>query len=175
MIYNNVEEIYQSIDKTRAKLIETVELIPTEKRIARENNEGWSVAEIVEHLGIIEGGLTQIITKLLEKAEIDGKMSDGTFNPPLSLVKYVESANGQKFQAPERVRPQGTQSIEESLVKLTENRSALRTLQIRIEAVDSTDPKFPHPAFGGLNLYEWLGFIGLHEFRHLQQIKRIIG
>lgn len=175
MIYNNVEEIYQTIDKTRAKLIETVSVVSDEKGKARGNGEGWSVAEIVEHLGIVEDGITRIINKMLENAEKDGKKSDGTFNPPLSLVKYAETANGQKYQAPERIHPQGFQSLEKSLAKLSENRTVLRTLQTRIESVDSTEPKFPHPSFGNLNLYEWLAFIGLHEFRHLQQIKRILG
>lgn len=174
MIFNNVEEIYQTLDKTRGKLIGTIESIPAEKRSARKNGEGWSVEEIVEHLGIVEGGITRIILKLLEKAEKEGKISDGAFHPPLSLIKYVESASGQKFPAPEGIHPQGLQTIEESLAKLSATRFALRTLQIRIEAVDSHETGFPHPAFGSLNLYEWLAFIGLHEYRHLQQIKNIL-
>lgn len=174
MIYKNVAEIYQSLDKTRAKLIETIETVSAQKGAARENEAGWSVAEIVEHIGIVESGIIRVIEKLLREVETDGEKSDGNFASPLSLVKHAEAAKGQKFQAPERIQPHGNQTIEESLAKLSESKSTLRALQPRIEAVDATNTAFPHPAFGNLNLYEWLAFLGLHEARHLQQIKRIL-
>ena len=174
MIYNNVEEIYQSIDKTREILIAKAESLNDEQMNSREDGEGWSVAEIVEHIGIVEGGMLKIIEKLLGEAEKAGNKSTGEFNPPISFEKYAEAAKDQKFQAPERVYPQGGQNIKESLVKLSQNRLALHNLKERIKAVDSSQTGFPHPAFGNLNLYEWLAFIGLHEIRHLQQIKRIL-
>lgn len=33
---------------------------------------------------------------------------------------------------------------------------------------------FPHPIFGGLNLYEWYRFIGYHELRHRKQLCELV-
>ncbi len=174
MIYNNIEEIYQSLNSTREKLLKTSEGLSAEKGSLRENAEGWSVAEILEHLGIVEAGIINIIEKLLEKAEIEGKPFDGNFDPPLSLENMVKLGKGQKFNAPDFTHPQNSRSIEESLSVLLKNRVELKSLQKRIEGVDAGSQKFPHPAFGKINLYEWLAVINFHEFRHLQQIERIL-
>jgi hypothetical protein len=39
--------------------------------------------------------------------------------------------------------------------------------------VDAHDARFPHPAWGPLNLYQWLAFVGAHEARHLAQISAL--
>ena len=125
-------------------------------------------------MATVENGVIRIIAKLLAKAETEGVTSDGTFSAPLSFVEQAQSIENQKLAAPERVHPQGTQSIAESLSKFDENRRALNELRPRIEAVDSSNTAFPHPFFGNLNLYQWLVLIGLHESRHLHQIEGIL-
>ena len=177
MIYNSVAEIYEAINKTRSKLISTAENLTEEQKNSRENGQGWTAPEIIEHLGIVEGGLVGMFEKLLAKAESagEGVKSDGSLNPPVSFLEIAEVAKDKKFDAPERMLPHGTQSVTESLIKLQENRNRLNDLRPRIEATDLTNSIFPHPAFGNLNLYQWLAFIGLHEYRHLMQIERILG
>jgi uncharacterized damage-inducible protein DinB len=174
MIYNNVAEIYEAIDKTKAKLLSKFETLTEDQLNTRENGQGWSVAEIIEHLGITGGGITKVIEKFLSEAETKGSKSDGKFNPPLSFIEHAEKAKDKKFEAPERVRPQGAQDLSKSLTILRENQQKLKELQTRIEATDLSNTAFPHPAFGNLNLYQWLVFIGLHEQRHLAQIDRIL-
>jgi hypothetical protein len=44
-----------------------------------------------------------------------------------------------------------------------------------VEATDLNATGYPHPAFGPLNLYEWLAFIGIHEARHLRQVEALLG
>ena len=72
------------------------------------------------------------------------------------------------------IRPEGSMKIAESLAGLQQSRAALHKLRPRLEAVDLSNAKFPHPAFGTMNLYYWLAFIGLHEARHLRQIAEIL-
>ena len=172
MEYNNVAEIFEAIDKTREQLKQKVSNLTDEQK--NSCADGWSVAEIAEHIGIVGGGINQIIAKLLAGAEISGVKSDGTFNPPISLVEQIASIQDKKLQAPERVHPQGNQTVAEALAKLDENRLALTELRPRIEAVDSSNAKFPHPFFGDINLYQWLALAGLHEYRHLRQIEKVL-
>lgn len=178
MIYNSVSEIFQAVDETREKLKNRISTLTEEQKNSRADETGWSVAEIVEHLATVENGVVRITAKLLAQAEAEGASggvkSDGTLNPPVSFVKQAKSAANRKLVAPERVRPQGGQSISESLAKLDENRRDLKQLRERIEAVDSSNTAFPHPFFGNLNLYQWLAMLGMHEARHLQQIEAIL-
>jgi len=174
MIYKSVAEIFDFIDKTRADLISKTQNLDEEQKNLRAAQTGWSVAEIVEHLATVENGMIKISAKLLAEAEGEGSQSDGSINPPISFVEFGKAMQNQKFEAPERVRPKGTQNLTESLAKMQENRLLLQQLRPRFEAADATKPTFPHPALGELNSYQWLAMIGIHEQRHLAQIEKIL-
>lgn len=174
MIFNSVAEIYDSIDKTRSRLLETLNSLDEGQRHAKENEEGWTVTQIAEHLGIVESGMGKIISRLLKQAEEDGVTSDGALNPPVSFEVIVRLMQGRKVEAPERVQPMGDQSLEESLSVLAENRKRLHEIRERLEAVDASNHTFPHPFFKELTAYQWLGMVGLHEMRHHEQIMRIL-
>ncbi|MGI8556072.1 MAG: DinB family protein [Pyrinomonadaceae bacterium] len=174
MNYNNVGEIFEAIETTREKFKQKISTLTDEQTKLRENGQGWMVVEIVEHIGIVESGINLIAAKLLAQAESEGKKSDGVFNPPILFAEKIASIQDRKLEAPERVHPQGKQTIAESLTKLDENRRALNNFRPRIEAVDLSNATFPHPFLGDLNLYEWLIMTGLHERRHLRQIENIL-
>ncbi|HYH85991.1 MAG TPA: DinB family protein, partial [Pyrinomonadaceae bacterium] len=70
------------------------------------------------------------------------------------------------------IRPTGA-TLAASLSALRDSRSALRALRPRVERVDGTGISFPHPAWGAINLYQWLAFVGAHEQRHLAQIEAL--
>jgi hypothetical protein len=115
-----------------------------------------------------------LIEKLLAKAEADNIPSTGKIEPPVSFGAIAEQASKQKFNAPDTIKPEGTSSISESLIRMDKSRAALHALRPRMERVDLSNVTFPHPAFGPMNLYYWLVFIGLHEARHLQQISDVL-
>lgn len=174
MIFNSVAEIYGSIDETRSRLLETLNLLDEAQMQAKENEDGWTITQIAEHLGMVESGMGKIISRLLKQAEEDGTRSDGVLNPPVSFEVIVRLMQGRKVEAPERVQPMGDQSLEESISVLAENRKRLHGIRERLESVDASKHTFPHPFFKELTAYQWLGMVGLHEMRHLEQIKRIL-
>jgi hypothetical protein len=92
---------------------------------------------------------------------------------PFSLDEFAAQAR-QKFNAPDEVRPRGGGTLSAALMQLRASRAALNALQPRFESVDGARATYPHPAFGPLNLYQWLAFIGAHEARHLAQIERVL-
>jgi hypothetical protein len=71
------------------------------------------------------------------------------------------------------VKPRGQAALADSLAALRMTRTAIESLRPRLEAVDLTIAAYPHPYWGDLNLAQWLAFIGLHEARHLAQVKRL--
>lgn len=184
MEYTSVAGIYEHINETRRRLVERVESVAEERRTARSAENAWTVADIVEHLSITERGLLSVMTKMLDgvEAAAAGAQEDaatgGAAAPaaiqPFSLDTYIERARAEKFQAPEVVRPTGTAAVADSLARLAESRARLDALRPRFERADLSAQLFPHPAFGPLNLYQWLAFIGVHEARHLAQIERLL-
>lgn len=174
-MYKSLGEIYEGLQKTREKLIPAIESLPPEKQNWRENGAGWSIKEIVEHLSIVEAGIIKIVEKLISKAEEIEAFSSETFPPiPVDFAEKLTAIRDRKLQAPERVHPQGAQSLSDSLAKLKKERSVLEDLQTKLEKIDASVPTFPHPALGDLNAYQWIIMIGLHERRHLMQIERIL-
>lgn len=174
MNYKSIGEIYDANDAIREKLKLTLENLTDEQVNAASEGEKWSLAALVEHIAIVENGMTKICAKLLSKAQAEDKKSDGTATISENfLTKAGESVN-QKFEAPERVRPTGTRTIAESLAKMEENRAALYEMRPLFETVNGAAHKFPHPAFGDLTAHEWLALIGGHELRHIRQIKNLL-
>jgi uncharacterized damage-inducible protein DinB len=174
MTYNSIAEVFAANEEVRRRLVERVEGLSEEQRGARGADGGWSAADIIEHLSLTERRVTRALEGMLPQAAADGGDYDDKANnfTPFSLDTYVERANEQKFEAPEYIRPRGV-PYGESLAHLKESRAALERLRPRFDAADLT-AQFPHPAFGPLNLAQWLAFIGVHEERHLKQIERHI-
>ncbi|MEP6922821.1 MAG: DinB family protein [Pyrinomonadaceae bacterium] len=174
MEFNTIEEIFAAIDKTRGKLVNTAAVLTENDANFQSAPEKWSAAHLVEHLAKTEESLLTLIEKLLAKAEAENVPATGRIEPPVSFAEIAEKAKGQKFTAPDAIKPEGASTITNSLARLEKSRASLKALQPRLEKVDLSNAKFPHPAFGPLNLYYWLAFIGLHEARHLAQISNCL-
>lgn len=174
MKYQTIEEVYAANDKIRAMLLETLGNISEEQANDLPEGEKWTIAQIVEHISIVEDGMGKISFKLLNEAKENGKSSDGKVIISHAFTEKAAEARNQKLEAPDRVRPTGNQTIAESIEKLNESRQRLYDLKPLFETVDCSEHKFPHPAFGDLTAHEWLALVGGHELRHIEQIKRRI-
>lgn len=182
MIYNSVAEIFDTIDRTRGRVYERVESLGAEREALRASAETWSVSEIVEHLAVLEERMAQMITMMLAKAETAAAAASGeevtgaeqATMEPFTLDHLIERSLGEKYEAPEQIRPRGGLPMAVLLERLRASRRGLRLLQPRLEAVNLSGMTFPHPVFGPLNAYQWLAFIGLHEERHLRQLERLV-
>jgi hypothetical protein len=193
MIYNSVADIFAANARIRQRIIERVEGLDESQHDVRASDGGWTVAEIIEHLSLTERRVARALEGMLPKiedaatanAEGAASVGDGADSTtagdgagarrgfePFSVDEYIEQARGKKFEAPDFIRPRGV-ALSESLARLKESRAALEELRPRFEAADYT-AQFPHPAFGMLNVGQWLAFVGIHEKRHLGQIERLI-
>jgi hypothetical protein len=176
MNYTSVAQIFETIDETRERLYQKVEGLTDEQANAHTNKSAWSVTDIMEHLTIMEDRLARMMKMMLMKAEgASADSNGGTIEiKPFSLDQFIERSQGEKYVAPEAVRPSGSVHLEDLLARMRASREELRALQPRIEATDLSMVTYPHPAFGPLDFYQWLAFIGLHERRHLSQIESVL-
>ena len=179
MNYTSVAQILEAIDETRGRLYLTVEDLSAERQNARPAEDKWSARDVVEHLSILEDRLVRMMGVMLVKAEaLSAPSTPSTEVPvkmePFNLDRFIEQARVEKYVAPEAIRPAGTETISDLLDKMRRSREDLRALRPRIEATDLSAFTYPHPVFGPLNFYHWLAFIGIHEERHLRQIKSVL-
>ncbi|HEX8117728.1 MAG TPA: DinB family protein [Pyrinomonadaceae bacterium] len=173
MDFHSVPEIFEHIDRTRARLTASVEGLSEEQQSFKPAPDRWSAAELVEHLSIVEGNVVRLLGKLLgEAGESDASSSSDLLSDPVSIEEFVERSRVAKYEAPERIRPAGL-PLADSLARLKDSRAALHALRPRIDRADGRALRFPHPAWGPLDLYQWLLFVGAHEDRHLAQIEAL--
>ncbi len=169
-----IADIYETNDKIHAKLKETISNLNDGQLAFLPDNEKWTIAHIVEHIAIVKDGMSKISAKLLTQAQSAGKQSNGKAILTENFAKKAVEARDLKFEAPDRVRPTGKLTINESLAKMEESHQALEKLRPLFETVECSDYKFPHPFMGELSAHEWLALVGGHEARHLAQIERIL-
>jgi hypothetical protein len=172
MSYNSLDDIYAAMDNAQARFVSAVSVITDAQANFRPADNAWTIAEIAEHLAITNNGFLRITHKLLKEADTAGAgplaglaiksvllLPDGTQPPPV--------------EAPERVKPHGTQPLAESLTKLTEALAGFHEIKPRLLATDCSAPTFPHPAVGPLNAYQWMIVQAEHLDRHRGQAERI--
>jgi uncharacterized damage-inducible protein DinB len=169
-----IGDIYAKNAEIHAKTKQLVAALTDEQKTSLPEGEKWTIAEIVEHIAIVQDGMTRISAKLLNQAKAAGKTSDGSARLSQNFAAKAVEAQKLKFEAPDRVRPTGNQSIEESLKKMEETHRTLEDLRPLFESIECSDFKFPHPFMGDLTAHEWLALIGGHEARHLQQIENML-
>ncbi len=174
MSYQTISEIYATNDSIREKFNLTLETLTDRQASYRPEGEKWSVAQIVEHVSMVESGISRICAKLLSSAETDGQLSDGTVRISDRFIEKSSEIASMKLEAPERVHPTGEVSITESLDSMEESRTKLSELRPLFEEFDGDTHKFPHPFFGDLSAVEWLALVGGHEARHLKQIRTLL-
>ena len=175
MSHQTIAEVYENNDQIREKLKAAINAVTDREANFLPEGEKWTIAALVEHIGIVEGGMSKISHKLLGAAKEAGAAAgDGRIGLSESFSQKAAAARSMKLEAPAQVRPTGSQTIAESLAKMEENRRRLKELQPLFESIDSSAQTFPHPAFGELTAHEWLVLIGGHEARHIAQLNRLI-
>ena len=133
------------------------------------------MAQLCEHLASVEDYITGLVGRLLARAEESGApaRAEGAPFEPVNVDVLIERTSGVKIEAPERLRPADATPLADSLARLAGTRAALHALRPGIERADGRAIRFPHPATGPLDLYQWLLFVGAHEERHLAQIETL--
>lgn len=154
------EQIWQFIDKLDETLLNE-----------HARPEQWTIAQVLEHLYLMETAITEQIAQTLEQ--------DAPTPPPLSAVSETPSFHltldrSRHIEAPSHLVPADKHAT------LTELQTRLGRSRARLEQlIEQADPQqlqqktMNHPVFGPLTLEEWHEFVGLHEQRHLEQMKDI--
>jgi hypothetical protein len=173
MVYQKLDDIYVMIEQQQVGFVAAVSGLNDAQVQFRLAEDEWTIAEIAEHIGIVNGGFLRITYKLLKQAESAGAPPLAGLSLSYVLLDAEGRQNPARFPAPEIVRPKGGQAVADSLAKITQNWADFQIVRPRLEAADCSQPKFPHPAVGEINAYQWLIVMGEHLDRHCGQIERL--
>lgn len=164
------------LESNRTTLEEAVSDVPATRRERRPAAERWSVAEILEHLGIVEGSITQLLRARIDAARTSGLRQELETSPIVPTVPVARLLDRRRtIVASARSLPTGSLDATSAWQVLTERRRALSDFVVAADGLALSDVVIPHPILGPLNAYQWLVFVGAHEGRHAGQIREIAG
>lgn len=135
--------------------------------------EGWSIAEIVEHVALVERRIVdQMETKMPDGPAPTGEKLSG----PARFARLdglVPTREQRRLAAPDTFRPAGTwPSVAAGLGAFTDARD--RAIALAAAAgPDVVTRVLVSRAWGELDLEEWLYFGSLHVARHTAQVDEV--
>jgi hypothetical protein len=133
------------------------------------------VAEILDHLRMVESGVARLITKRVGQAKEAGLGEEkSTASVMPSFDKYSAQLESAVLKSPEMVLPRTDVDFKEALDGLESSREALRAAVVSADGLAIGEIKHTHVVLGELDLYQWLIFVGQHEGRHRKQIERTL-
>ena len=171
-MHARLAEIVEYLDSTRMELLDAVNAVPPEQRDRRPTPEGWSVAEILDHLYKVEAGSANLLARRLARAKEAGLAPERETSSLLACMDaYQFEDRSRKRTAPDLVRPRSDVPADAALGELVAVRAALLDTLREGDGYDLTTVTATHPALGEINMYQWTVFIGKHELRHVAQVR----
>lgn len=134
----------------------------------RPGENEWSIAEVVQHLCLVEERVLEALKKSLEK----GPAKVG-FVKKLIPMRIV-SLRFKKLKAPQMVTPRDPPAMDQLLRDFDEVRGRLKQMcaeygRDRLKAIS-----FKHPFLGEIDGVAAVSMINFHEERHYKQIRDIL-
>jgi hypothetical protein len=174
-MHARLAEIMGFVEEKRREILQSVEDVPGETLCRRATPDGWSVAEILDHLRMVESGVARLITKRVGQAKAAGIGAETSTDSVLSSFDgHSATLESSILRSPPMVQPKVNIDITEALEGLASSREALRIAAVSAAGVPLGEIKHTHPVLGELDLYQWLIFLGNHEGRHRKQIERTL-
>ena len=173
-MHPRIEEVINYLDTERTALREAVDSVPPELRDKQPGADRWSVAQVLQHLLIIEKRIGLGMTKWVNDASTGGVGTETETSSVMnSLPLQLITDRSQRRNAPDEVRPQGDIDAESAWVALEQSRETLRAAFLAGDGRALSQVIQPHPVLGPINLYQWMLFLGSHEVRHTAQVHEI--
>ena len=175
-MHPRTDEVLTHLEYYRSVLHKAVEEVPPARREERPAPDRWSVAEILEHIGIVEGSITRLLRKQFDEVRATGlgpEQDAGPVVPSVPVPLVLDRSF--RIEANPRVLPTSSLTADAAWQALEDRRRALREFVVAADGLALGDViiPVPHPRLGPLNGWQWLVFLGAHEGRHAGQIREL--
>lgn len=163
-----MNRMLRRLDSIHQRLLATVSPLEPELFSSRPSKDEWSVAEIVQHLCLVE----ERVIKDLRLAIAKEPQSVGALRRliPTSIV----SSRLLRVKAPKAVNPVEVFEKEVSLENYNRARNDLKELYTSHGQDRFRNLVFKHPFLGQIDGVATVSFVGYHEQRHYKQIREVL-
>lgn len=163
------QEAVAQLNRSRAGVVEATKGLSAAQWSFKPGPERWSVAEILEHIVIVEDFLLEITSNKVMKSAAGE--ADRDYKATDKLVLNAIADRTRKAQAPEPVVPTGRWTPQETLDRFLKSRE--RTTQFLMSTPGLRDHVADSPLGQPLDAYQWLLYISAHSERHTKQILEV--
>jgi uncharacterized damage-inducible protein DinB len=173
-MHPRIAEALEYLDTERAELRAAVELVPPALREQPPGPDRWSVAQVLQHLTLIENRIARLVSKRIAGARAEGLGPELETGPILNTRHAAKIADRSfRVTAPEEIRPPSDADAASAWAALEQSRETLRAAALSGDGLALGEVMHPHPVLGEINLYQWILFVGSHEVRHTAQVREI--
>ena len=170
---SRIEELIEYLDRERADLDAAIATVAPDRHAIKPSPEAWCIAEVVNHIALIDRRVTAMLTKITGEAKAAGATPDtdgSPILPKLDVRKVLDRST--RIRNP-RGDPPADASLANGLAALDAARNDLKALLRQRDLPNLGGVSAPHPAFGPLTGYEWVAMMAAHTHRHADQIREI--
>jgi hypothetical protein len=173
-MHPRIREITEYLEAQRRALRLAVDAVPAAVRARRPAPESWSVAEVLEHVGLVEMSVAGLFGRALAEARAKGIGAEQATGPVVTTLDVAMVADrSRRIDAVESGRPRNGLDADAAWERLDHLRAATLAALHEADGLALAEVAVPHRILGSLDLYQWMVFLGAHEARHAAQIRAI--
>ena len=168
------EEVLNYLDRQRKELRAAIDSVPLSARNQQPGDNQWSVAQVLNHLTIVDKRVAMGVGKWITDARANGLGPETQTTSVAGTIpneKIVDRSR--KVEAPEEIRPRTDVDAETAWTELEQARARLREAFLTGDGMALEQVVQSHPVLGPINVYQWMLFCASHEARHTLQIREI--
>jgi hypothetical protein len=174
-MHPRLAELLAYVESEHRRFVELIATIPKPARLQRPSATQWSAGEVTEHLAIVEGRVAGRVRDQVAAARAAGSTADpdtSAIIPQLGLERVWQRTD--RLQAPEAIHPVGVTDADVAMARLEEAHQQFVASVRAADGVNLALLSMPHPVFGPLSMYHWIGFSGAHKRRHAMQVEDVV-
>jgi hypothetical protein len=173
-MHPRIQEVLDFVDEQYAAFRATADAVPAADRERQPADGCWSVAQVVDHVGRVEGVCAQLVTGMVAEArakQVGAETETSSVLAPAILARTSDRTV--KRQSPEAAHPAPDARYDDAIAALEGAHRRVREALAAGDGLALESVGMTHPALGPLNAYEWGVAVGGHTARHAAQIREV--
>jgi hypothetical protein len=167
-----VADLVRLLDDSHAALRAAVDAVPPDRRGNKPASGGWSVAEVLEHVALVDARFAQAVSEAIATADADG--GEAGLGAPLDAAFRARVTDrSEKRQAPEMSTPTGRLDSDAAWAALDQAHHRFRTMLEQAAGRALGAVRATHPRWGSLTVCQYAELLAGHEQRHAAQIREV--
>jgi hypothetical protein len=147
--------------------------VPAESLAEPPLDGTWSLAQVVEHLAIVEDGVGRLVSTMIRDVGEAMESEDTLVAPGMERLRIWDPV-ARRIVAPDMVAPSGQLTFDDAVERQRTARQRLMAAYAAASGRALATVQRPHPVLGPLNGYQWGHMAAQHQQRHLTQIRSIL-